>query len=269
MGASQQTLLMRSGGASDAANLLAKMVAWWDFEENGAGTQFLDAHGSNDLDLINLGTTVLRSDAGGITGRASSWPNANSSDGAQIPRSNAAFDFSGAFTFGAWFYFNQMPTDDVTRFLLGRLGGTSATQANYYINLATTPGAQKFQFLIRNAADSSNSSQAHNTGSPLTTATWYFVVGCHDPVGSQQLFYVNNVKMTASPYTGGVYSGGASNFSVAQGRRSDTTNWDTTRTVGCRIDGAFALSGTISDAEVDYLYNAGAGKSYSDVVADS
>lgn len=253
-----------SAAEGPGAGLIEDLVAWWDFEENTSGTQFLDARGSHHLNIINSGTSAGRSVSGGRKGRASSWPDAAHSDGAQIPRSDTAFDANGNFTLGAWFYFNEMPSDDLTRFLIGRLGGTGASQICYAIQLRTAASQQQISFIVRNAADNANFAASQSIGGPLQINTWYFAVLSMDTGVMNR--YVNTTKQDTS-YTDGVQSGGNSNFSVAQGRRDDTTDWDNSRTVSMRVDSAFYMNRAITDAEVALLYNGGAGMSYADLLA--
>lgn len=258
------------GALTTAGAILADLIAWWDFGENDTSTQFLDAHGNNDFDLINSKNTSQDSTASGKVGRASLWPNANSSDGGQIPRSNTTFDKGDVgFSFGGWFYFNELPSNDVSRFLLGRLGGTGANELCYGIQLRTLSAAQVPQVAVRNTADTASTVlNLGNLVTPINVSTWYHVVWAHDPTNNLLVGYVNTTKQTTA-HSGGVQSAGTSNFSIGQGRRSDTTNWDTARTVGFRCDSVFFLNRLITDAEVSYLYNSGNGKDYAALLADA
>lgn len=252
-------------GATTGAAVLADLVAWWDFEQNGSGTSFLDSHGGNPLTLSDS-TTSGRSTASGRKGRASNWPNAPHSSSAYVPRANTSMDANGPFTLGAWIYFNEMPADDLTRFLLGRLGGVGAQQICYAVQLRTQASQQQFNFLVRNSSDTALISAPHTTGLPLAAGQWYFVVMGVAPGVFRR--YVNGVKEEGA-YTDGVQSGGNSNFSIGNGRRADTTDWDNSRTVGMRVDSVFYMNRGITDAEVALLYNGGAGMSYADLLAAS
>ena len=253
---------MRSGGS-----LRDSLVEWWDFEDNSAATVFTGQKNSHPLNLINAQTTATQSNASGRRGRASNWSNANSNDAGQVPRAVTAFDFGDqSFTFGMWVNFNQMPSDDLGRFLMGRYGDFT-TSANYGLFIGTLAGAQRFQLIVRNSAAASSITVQHATAMPLTTGAWHLVIGAHDHVNDELVFYVDNVKMTQS-WSQGINSGGTGNFSVGNGRKGDNTYLDTTRTVGHKADSVFVMNRLITDGEVNYLWNAGAGKNYADLIAD-
>lgn len=253
-----------------AFDLYNACQAWYEFEQNDATTSFLDSHKAHNLAVLNSETTAARSTASGKAGRAAVWPSATSnSSGAQLARADTALDGGAkSFTYGMWVYFNEMPTNDVTRVLAGRLGGTGAGQLAWFIQLRTLSGSQGFVFSGRNSADSATSTVIHTGGVPLATGRWYFVVLSYDyPLGVINA-YVNNVKQTAT-LTGGTYPSTTANFAFNNGRLSDTTNWDTSRTVGCNNDSAFFVDRVLTDEEVAYLYATGNGKSYSLLAAEA
>jgi hypothetical protein len=253
---------LTGGVAGAAANLpvaiYANLVAWWDFEENSAATSFTDAFsGTHNLALINSKTTANDSMANGISGRAANWPNSSSSDGAQIVRSDTAFDFGDTgFTFGAWFNMRQEVGSDVTRFLAGRGFANPLSYAIYWRDLS--PSNFQFEMAIRDSANATSTTIIHNQGAPINTNTWHFVVLGHDPAADLLVGWVDGVRQQAN-FANGPFVTNVPNFTFAQARNNDTTNQDTSRTIGHATDSAFVVNRTLNDAEVGYLYNSGAG----------
>ncbi len=80
--------------------------------------------------------------------------------------------------------------------------------------------------------------------------------------------YVNNTKQSTA-LSGGTYASSVANFSINQGRRSDTTDWDNTRTIDMVNDSAFFMNRLITDDEATYLYNSAAGKDYATLLSDA
>lgn len=263
------TMGLIAGSTRSGGSLRDSLVEWWDFENNSADTAFLGSKNSYPLNLLNSQTTATQSTASGRKGRAADWPAAAGNDAGQVSRSNTAFDFGDqGFAVGLWVYFNEMPSDDLGRRIVGRYGDDSGANANYALSLRAFPGAQQFQLSVRNAANTGwSAALSHTTGQPLVTGTWYFVVFAHDPTGDQLSLYVNGVKQTLA-WSQGVYSGGTANFSLHSMRYNDISYYSTARTVGMRTDCLFAMNRLITDDEVNYLYAAGAGKNYADLIAD-
>ncbi len=263
------TMGLIAGSTRSGGSLRDSLVEWWDFENNSADTAFLGSKNAYPLNLLNSQTTATQSTASGRKGRAANWSNAGSNDAGQVPRSNTAFDFGDqGFSVGLWLQFNEMPSDDLARRIVGRYGDDSGVNANYVLSIRTLAGAQQFLFGVRNAANTAYSSAlAHTTGQPLTSGAWYFTVFAHDPTADQLILYVNNVKQTQA-WSQGVYSGGSANFALYNMRYNDISYYATSRTVGMKTDCLFAMNRLITDGEVNYLYAAGAGKSYADLIAD-
>lgn len=256
------------GAAGDptALSIYSDLLAWYDFEETGAGTTWPDSHtGAHHMTLLASRTNSQDGTGVGRNGRAASV-NASSNTGGRIPRSNTAFDFGDtAFTIGFWWYALVLPAvNGFAYFLAGRWGGTAATQLNYYIGYQsnTSPtNTSKFRAVVRNSDDTATLDIQHTTYVPPSTSTWYFLVMSHDPANDQVNFYVNGNKQT-SAWSQGVYSGGPANYSFGNGFRSDTTYLDTSRDVNHYHDSHFVLTKTITDAEEAYLRNSGSGMNY-------
>lgn len=262
------------GGASiaEAVSIHANLVSWWDFEENSAGTQFLDSHSTHHLDIINSETSSGRSTASGKHSRAASWPVPNSSSGCQIPRSDSAFDFGDQdFCIFGWVYVSTNIAGGTSRWIAGRLGGTGAGQQSFNLMQDGVTSFNRLIFSVRNSADTADT----NTGTAGASLwaflnEWVFVAAWHDSVANEIAISFNGSGSPATAaHTGGVYNAGTANFSFGQGRRSDTTNWTTTRTWSHRTDSWGVMTKVPTDDELTYLYNSGNGKSYSELVADT
>jgi hypothetical protein len=268
-----------SSANADAYNIYTNLLAWWGFEQNNSDTYWDDLHTNNhDLTLANGAATSARSGTSGISGRRTFNTTPGSALTATnhcsyILRANTAFDF-GDVDFSIMFWFKSISADLLNNrdsIGIGRYYSTGAGQRNYAFVNTKRAGVDSYGFIVRNAADSASTDLLHPSITPDTlgdTHPWAQVVCVHDSVNDELRLYINNVKTSVS-HSGGVYSGGNQNFCLGNAMHSDTTIISYGETWSFQMDETCVATRAFTDADVAYLYNAGAGKSYAAVKADA
>ena len=257
---------------SEAVSIYNDLLLWIDFEQNNSDTFWDDLHSSgNDMTLMNsLATSSSGGTASPLNGRWGGAFNAGAGSGIRgqyIPRSNTTFDKGDVnFSFWIWTYITSLPAANGYTVIGGRYGGTSATQKCYAImERRVTGGTQTFEFMVRNSADSADTIL---TSGSATSNAWTLLTFVHDATNDQLRSYVNTTKYSQS-YSSGVYSGGSSNFSTGNGFISDTTIYNPALGLGHREDQVGFVNHAMTDSEVSYIYNSGAGKTYAAFSADA
>ncbi|MGK2897200.1 MAG: hypothetical protein ACSLE9_00735 [Burkholderiaceae bacterium] len=262
--------LMMGGSAQTVAEAVAiynGLVGWWSMDNNLATSTIPDSHSNAyNAALVGGNTTGTYSSATAKYGRSMQMTNAGGGNAPRVPRSVSALDFSGAvsMTIGLWFRFSAYSSfsGGFAIPIMGRWGV-------YHLTNTRNSASPTWQFGVRNSANSASGSV---TAAASTTPTnvWYFLIGVHDTTNSQLRLYVNNVKTTTSSYTGGVWAGSTQNFGWFQQVTSDTTITDTSRAQDNTLyEEAFCCNVALTDAQVNYLYNGAAGRSYAAVKADA
>lgn len=260
-----------AGGGSAATAILAALRSWWSLDENAATPTYADSHGSNNLTQRNAAgnvNTSVHSSVSALLGR--SW-NANNTDDLAIycPRSNTGLDAIDAdFSFGGWFKTATIAATFSP--LMGRFGGTTiATDA-----LLAIDSAGNITFTI-STDGTFGSTIIANSGVGPSTTQYSLIIGSYDktagfvrirnrPVGG-------GVTKVSTALSGGtVFTGSiASNFCLGDGLDTDA-NFTTLGRNGVQFaDECFYVNKAFTDADFDYFYNAGVGKTYANLVADA
>lgn len=94
----------------------------------------------------------------------------------------------------------------------------------------------------------------------ISATTWYFVVGWHDSVNNLLGISVNDVASTAA-YSSGIFDG-TSAFRLGSLLNGATGVYE----FNGKVDEPFVVRRVLTAAEITYLYNSGAGRSYADLV---
>jgi len=263
--------LSSGSGVAEAVAILASLKSWWSLDENAASPTYNDSHASNHLTQRNAGGSVntsVNSTATAKHGRA--W-NANHTDNltCYIPRSNTNLDaLDSDFSFGGWFKSNIDPA--TAAFLMGRVGGTT-TKIDAYL-FAENDGS--IQFAI--STDGSIGARIiASSGRAADPTNFDLIVGVYDKTNNaiRCKHFDSNTGLTvgttslggASLFTGS----NSSNFCVSEGLDNDANFFASNRGAVVIADEAFYINKALTDAEMTYLYNSGAGKSYADLVADA
>jgi hypothetical protein len=256
-----------------AASIYNALVAYWEFEENSAGTQFLDSHGSNHLS-IRTGASSTASSAvsssGGMVGRYFA-PGGSADRTAYIPRSNTALDLPNSdWTFGCWFE-GGLESAGSAAWVMGRTGTAAGMfQAFLQIDGTTT------RFLWRVSSDGSNFTNVDSGVTAGAGAPWLFLCTLDRTNNLIRLRVKRNsgsvnVNLTTAFASALYTTASTANFCINDGLSGDSTFFSGARgtSAAAKYDQAFYCTKALTDAEADYLYNSGNGRSYAALKADA
>jgi hypothetical protein len=152
-----------------------------------------------------------------------------------------------------WVRFTTLP-------LVAGIFGKNNSGGDYEWLLQTSSSSTRFRFYV--AAGASNLNGANVTSDNAgdnTTATWYFVVAWHDATANTINIQVNNGTANSTSYTHGAFD---SAYDLHMGNIA-----------GFYHDGDLDEFGfwkkALTTDEKTWLYNAGAGRSYADIVSEA
>jgi len=230
------------------------LISWWPFDD-ASGTRF-DAHGSNDLTDNNTVTTATAK----VGANAAQFTIANAEFFSVAD--NASISPTAAWSWSQWVYFDA-------------LSGDQALAAKWEYN---TPGAGSWgieatgaelrAFIKVNNSDG-GVNRGVSSGTSLTTGTWHHVTVVYDGSGAANAdrlkFYIDGTAKTIT-FTGTIPaatidSTGALNVGKFGG--------SLTRYLGGRADEPSFWSIALSADNVEWLYNSGAGRAYSELAGGS
>jgi hypothetical protein len=222
--------------------MTTSMAAHWSMEE--ASGSRLDDHGGNTLADNN---TVTRT--AGTVGFAAQFV-AASSEYLSIA-DNAALSMGDIdLTISAWVYLDTKAAN------MGILGKWSGANPEYLLWYETA--ADRISILVRNTANSAQTTQRANTFGAVPTATWLHVVAWHDSVNNLVGISVNAGTPDTIAHTGGVRDSTQA-FEIGRFNSANYFNG--------RIDQPAIWKRVLTAADRTWLYNAGAGRSWADVQA--
>jgi hypothetical protein len=268
MSATQQALLAGSAAAgSIAGDILAALKSWWSMDENAASPTFADSHGSNDMTLRTAGSTTntsVVSSATAIQGQAANLARVDDRC-AYIPRSNTALDMTDTdFSFGGWFRIDQ--DSSTAAFIMGRVGDGAQIQA--YLNLDSAGG-------LRAGATTDGSTVTSTATFGGWSATVYALIvlvfdRTNNQLGIRWKPVGGSVATSFVAFASALYTTSTTaNFTISEGLKSDSTFFASNRSAVHYADECFFVDKALTADEFDYLFNAGTGKSYADLVADA
>ena len=218
------------------------LVAYWPLDE--ASGDALDAHGSLDLtDNNTVGTDA------GIVGNARDFEDANNERFTHVDDPDLSAGDTD-FTCQVWLKLESLPSVIEIHFQKGT-GGTIE------YNMAVNASGE-----LRWSVYDSSFNEYRATWSPnLSTGTWYLVHGWHDSVNNQVGVVVNaGTPVTTS--TGGAAPADAGGTFILGNRPDLDFPYDGL------LDEVALWRRVLSSADRTWLYNAGAGRSYADLVAE-
>ncbi len=221
------------------------LEAWWSLDEE-SGTR-VDSHGANDL---ADNATVLY--AAGKVGNAADFELSNSEylDIAD----NASLSFGDeALTVGCWVY---METSAAVQTFMGKWDNTANTRE---YRLRYDNGTDRFAFGVSTDGTNSVQEDADELGAPAD-ATWYFIIGWHDPVADTKNIQVNNGTVDSAAYANGANDNATGFLIGAQENGGGHSGHADTL-----IDEAFVWRRVLTANEREWLYNGGLGRRYSEL----
>jgi len=258
--------------------IFADLVAWWPLDDNAASPTYADLRGANPLTLRTGGATtntsaISSASAGTFKHGRSSNLGRTDNRSAYIPRANTALDQANSdFSFGGWFRLGHDAS--TSAFVMGRLGSTG-TGMHATITLEGSDGTLRAEA----TADGTFSTRVRTAGiasSIWSTSEMQFVVLTFNRAESQlELRFrrpghsSGDLVKQVVPFPDALFTGAStSNFTISEGLSGDSTFFSSNRSGVFFADECFYASRAITDAEFDYLYASGAGKSYAGLVKD-
>jgi hypothetical protein len=254
-----------------AVSILAKLTSWYSFDGNAN-----DAHGSNPIDEV----TSLSYEAGLKGQRLAAGCYGNATLASPIAISAT----SGHMTIGGWFYYNgTTPSANIPAFGLawGPVSGNEAfkiivnSDGYFYAGIwgasgqgynirDPLTGAKNYPITVQvqdSLAQTATSDQLIRitNGGPMQ-AGWYFVVATWDE--GNRVLYMDGVAVATEPPP----ALGWTRSSITWAGVGRSYGGNTPTTVACD-ECFFCDSAVLTAAEVAWLFNRGAGRSYADVVA--
>jgi len=222
------------------------LIAWWALDET-IGTR-ADSHGSNDLsDNNSVGYAT------GKQGNAADFE--KSSDQYLSIADNADLSFGDEdFTICAWV---KLESHTQSGAIVAKYRFTGANQRAYLLRV-DGGGTNKFQWALSGDGSASDSIYADNLGT-VSDGIWYFVVAWHDSVNDEMGIQVNSGISDTKAYSSGCYDNTESFFIGID------NNVDTSRDLDGLVDEICIYGRILSQDEIDWLYNGGLGRAYSEL----
>lgn len=255
-----------------------QMQAWWEFEQNNGTFSLLDSSDAGN-NLTTTNATSVITVAGGVSGRAMY----RGGEGAAyetrrmyIPRANTHLDFGKAesFTVGCWIKPQALTDTDHTRTIMGRsailIGGGQAVYTSDSYRLGVLNNVLSWSIATEAAT-----SYRILSGAMASVGTWQFVVGVCDLAAGQLRLYANASAVAGSPLAipSGPQHCVPANFCISHPMQNDDLGDNAPpidvegRQFNGYVDKAFVVPRALTPTEITYLYNAGAGRSFAEALA--
>lgn len=227
-------------------SLLNNLVAYWSLGE-ASGTRN-DSHGANHLTDTNTVTQAV-----GKQGNAAQFTAANSEQLSVVDNAALSVAAGQSLTVAGWSYGDTIPAN-ATMAAKWNSGGTNSEYMLTFGQLT----ANRFEFIVRNAADTATASVPANALGAPVVATWYFIVCWYDDAAQTINIQVNGGTVDSAAHATGVRDG---TESFRLGAISSSGYWNG------REDEVGVWKRVLTAAERTYLYNGGAGRSFAEVQA--
>lgn len=225
------------------------LVSYWSLDE-ASGTR-VDSHGSNNL---NDNNTV--GSATGIIGNGADFESSNSEYLDISDASQSGLDLTGDFAVSFWIRPESISGDHWIVAKSRFDGGLQGID----IWISTSPSSSVLWRFSQNGNNSITINGNSNTN-VIPAASWSHVVLSFDVSANTATCYVDAVDET-STNSGSISSINNNNRPWVIGRRDRTTPSSYFDGI---IDEMAVFNRTLTSAEVSWLYNSGAGRSYSDI----
>ena len=235
----------------------ANLVSYWSLEE-ASGTR-VDAHGSNDLTDNNTVTNAT-----GIQGNAASMLSANSEYLSITDAAQTGLNPSSELSIVGWFNLNRLPSTAPKRNM--GLVGKKLSNSNQDYLVTFNSFDNDLEFLIIGNATVSKYETLRSTN-PFVVAgdigNWVMFACTFNVTGRIKKMYKNGSEVAASGASVGamttIYNGN-STFSIGRGNFADANAY-----VDGLVDEVAFFNKELTASEVSWLYNSGAGRSYTDI----
>jgi hypothetical protein len=258
----------------NAITAAANAGAYWEFEENDATTQFLDGSGNaNHLTTRGASGTVATSTLHGGAGLISRsfYVNNGSKIAAYIPRSNTNLDLPNSdWTYGGWFQELASSGGGVSSYLMARNGGYSVGKLQSSIWTSSSDGKVHLE-----VSSDGNTGTDISSGVVTSSSEWQLITATLDRTNNLIRIRVKapsgtNANVTAA-FAGAMFTtSNNANFTISGAMNADGTYpFDRPLYLGGKADLCFYVRKAISDAEFDYLYNTGSGKTWAQLATDA
>jgi hypothetical protein len=256
---------------AEAVSLYAARRTFWEFEENGAGSAWVNAVTPGTYDLTvrktsGTDTTSAQTTSSGQPGRG--WfPNNAAGNASYLPTASG-FRFTNTDqTFGLWLR-SLTTIGGSARFIMGDVGSGATTYA-----MLLKLDAVDAQYHFAATSNGSTATDIDSAYNPHGT-DWTLLMGGLDRTNNQTFIKVRRVGQALSTVTAAfasaLYTGASSgNFALNCGLSSDTTYFSGSRDCIGTCGQAFVFNKVINDNEFDYLYNAGVGRTWAALATDA
>lgn len=221
--------------------LTTSLISFWELGE-ASGTTRNDSHGTNHLSDHN--GVVLNSGAAVFT--ASSEQYLDHVDNTGLSVSDIDFTLAG------WVLFTGSTAGSA--YILGQWD--DGTNRSSILNLDTG-------VIYYNISDNGTTNN-YATGPAVSVDTWYFFVCGHDAGNNQIFLQINNGTNNTTSWTTGAFDSGAP-FAFGAGFAAGVPY----KFFNGRLDQVGFWKRMLTTDERTWLYNAGAGRSYAEIVAES
>jgi hypothetical protein len=148
-------------------------------------------------------------------------------------------------TFSTWIKLDELPSQMSTAY--GSIYDSSADAYVLYLNKGTSE--------LRMKVTANTAAYVGIPQSMLNTSSWYHVVGVYDGNGGTAQIYLNGQLVDIDPGSSGILQGVLGSQLPTIGSSVDSNYFDG------RLDEMSIWDRALGQAEIDYLYNAGQGRS--------
>lgn len=215
---------------STGADIFASLVSWYDFENS-----LIDGVGPNDLaGTVSYGTGLI-----GQKITKSSIVSDTSFAGLSDLSSGAA-----GLSFGGWFYVNGTGNEDI-------IGLHLASASGHYLAVRNS-GTEIYYVAV---PVSGTTTTINPASGPLSPGNWYFAVGTFDPATGAMKLYLGDSQIASGTFAGTTRDP----TKVVFGRES-TGVYN-----ALHNDASFVCNRVLTQEEIAWLYNEGAGRSHNDL----
>ncbi len=249
---------------------------WWDFDDVSPATQFTD-RGQRQSHMTAVPNLAGVSTASGMAGRAADRGVGGTGRLIYLPRSRTDLDFgpTDSFSFGVWIYPTSLPNDGYTKGVMGRWAapkdppGLDVT--GYDGGIHTSYGLCVLNGLANLYMIEPGAAIRTILNTTMTLNAWQLMVGVIDIAGGQMRMGINAAAFTTTAIAQGPRNDISvkANFIFGNPMHTDQTggmDFAKREFLG-RMDRAFVTRRMLTLADRTWLYNAGAGRSYDEALA--
>jgi hypothetical protein len=227
--------------------VITNLVGYWSLEE-ASGTA-ADAHGANPLSdaTSTTGTT-------GKVGNGRTFVTASSQQLTHVDNSDLSLGADVAFSWAFWVKLNSNPGTSQWS-LIGKIQNGGAFPVDYFIRYDFDNARARF------TVTGSGGDVTCEGNVALTTSVWAFIVAKHDPTANKLYLSVNDQATPAEM----AHSLGTTDTTGQLAFGSDSVGGGF---MNGMLDEVGFWKKVLTPAEITWLYNAGNGRSYADIVAE-